>query len=132
MRIMALSALILLAAGSAHAQVSPTEQYVPIGKTSAEGVRQGRLSATVTPQTSVQPQSASPAAPAPTASFTMTTGGKQRTYVIGQRTRIYVDRSQSGEPNTLGTIDDLRRGRDVEAFVPDLASRVALWLKVRP
>ena len=126
MRVIALSVLTLLAAGAAHAQVSPTEQYVPIGKTPAEAVMQGEVVSVA-----AQPQSANTTAPASTA-FTMEAGGVERTYLIGPRTRIYVDRSQQGLSNELGSVSDLRTGRDVEAFVPDLSNRLALWVKVRP
>lgn len=129
MRAIGLSALILLAAsGTAYAQVSPTEQYVPIGKSPAENVMQGELALGVEPQL-VQPQSTSPNPPT---AFTMVTGGVERTYLIGPRTRIYIDRSREGAPSELGGVSDLQGGRLVEAFVPDLATRVALWIKVRP
>jgi hypothetical protein len=134
MRAIGLSALVFLAAsGAAYAQRSPTEQYVPIGQTPAENVMQGELVLGVQPQL-VQPQSASPqpASPNPATAFTMVTSGTERTYLIGPRTRIYVDRSQQGAPNELGSVADLRSGRLIEAFVPDLASRLALWVKVRP
>jgi hypothetical protein len=126
MRAIALSVAGLLAAGAASAQVSPTEQYVPIGKTTAENVMLGEVVSVA-----AQPSAANTTAPATTA-FTMETGGAERTYLIGPRTRIYVDRSQQGQTNQLGSIADLRSGRDVEAFVPDLSNRLALWVKVRP
>ena len=126
MRIIALSVLGLLAVGAANAQVSPTEQYVPIGKTSADTVMQGEVVSVA-----AQPSAANTTTPSTTA-FTMETGGVERTYLIGPRTRIYVDRSQQGQSNQLGSVADLRSGRDVEAFVPDLSSRLALWVKVRP
>jgi hypothetical protein len=126
MRVIALSVLALLGAGTAQAQVSPTEQYVPIGKTSAEGVMLGEVVSAA-----AQPSAATTSAPSTTA-FTMETGGVERTYLIGPRTRIYVDNSREGRTNQLGTVADLRTGRDVEAFVPDLSSRLALWVKVRP
>jgi len=113
------SALAIALSGAAQAQ-SPTEQYIPIGQTPAENIMKGELVA------SAQVQSAS----GPTA-FTMTTGGAERTYIVGPRTRIYVDRSEQGVTNLLGSLSDLRSGREVEAFVPDLASRVATWVKVR-
>ena len=129
MRAIGLSALVFLAAsGAAHAQRSPTEQFVPIGKTPAENVMQGELVLGVQPQL-VQPQADGPSPPT---AFTMMTGGTERTYLIGPRTRIYVDRSQQGIHNELGSVADLRSGRQIEAFVPDLASRLALWMKVRP
>jgi hypothetical protein len=126
MRVIALSVLALLGAGTAQAQVSPTEQYVPIGKTSAEGVMQGEVVSVA-----AQPSAATTSAPSTTA-FTMEIGSAERTYLIGPRTRIYVDNSREGQSNQLGTVTDLRTGRDVEAFVPDLSSRLALWVKVRP
>ena len=126
MRVIALSVVALLAAGAASAQVSPTEQYVPIGKTSAENVMLGEVVSVA-----AQPQSANTTAPSTTA-FTMEAGGAERTYLIGPRTRIYVDRSKEGQSSQLGSIADLRSGREVEAFVPDLSSRLALWVKVRP
>ena len=126
MRVIALSVLGLLAAGAASAQVSPTEQYVPIGKTSAEGVMQGEVVSVA-----AQPQGASTTAPSTTA-FTMAAGGVERTYLIGPRTRIYIDRSMQGQSSQLGNVADLHAGRDVEAFVPDLSSGLALWVKVRP
>jgi hypothetical protein len=129
MRSIALSVLVFLAAcGTAYAQVSPTEQFVPIGKTPAESVMQGEVVSGVQTQL-VQPQSVG--AP-PTTPFTMKTGGVDRVYLISPRTRIYVDSSQQGIHNELGDISDLRPGRTVEAFVPDLATRLALWIKVRP
>jgi hypothetical protein len=129
MRSIVLSLLVFLAAsGTAHAQVSPTEQFVPIGKTPAENVMQGELVSGVQTQL-VQPQSLG--AP-PTTPFTMKTGGIDRVYLIYPLTRIYVDRSLHGDHNELGSVADLRPGRTVEAFVPDLQSRLALWIKVRP
>jgi hypothetical protein len=126
MRAITLSALVLLAScGVAHAQGSPTEQYVPIGKTPAKTVMQGEL-VSVAPQ----PQSTSATAGATTA-FTMTTGGAERVYLIGPHTRIYLDRSSQGLTNQLGSVSDLRSGRYIEAFVPNLASGMALWVKVR-
>jgi hypothetical protein len=122
----ALSVLALLGAGAAQAQVSPTEQFVPIGKTAAENVMQGEMVSVA-----ARPQTANTASPAVTA-FTMETGGVERTYLIGPRTRIYVDLSQQGQTSQLGTVADLRSGRDVEAFVPDLRNGLALWVKVRP
>lgn len=128
MRSIALSALVFLAvSGTAYAQVSPTEQFVPIGKSPAESVMQGEL-VTGVPAQPVQPQSAGAAAPTP---FTMKTGGVDRVYLINSATRIYIDRSQQGVPSELGTVADLRPGRSVEAFVPDLGTRLALWVKVR-
>jgi hypothetical protein len=106
--------------------VSPTEQYVPIGKTSAEGVMLGEVVSVA-----AQPSAANTTAPSTTA-FTMETAGDERTYLIGPRTRIYVDRSREGQPSQLGSVADLRSGRDVEAYVPDLSNRLALWVKVRP
>jgi hypothetical protein len=126
MRAIALSALVILAAGAAYAQRSPTEQYVPIGKTPAENVMEGEVVSVA-----AQPQSVDTTAPSTTA-FTMETRGVERTYLIGPRTRIYIDLSQRGQSNQLGTVADLRTGRDVEAFVPNLADRMALWVKVRP
>lgn len=140
MRAIGLSAVVFLGliflglSSAANAQRSPTEQYVPIGQTPAENVMQGELALGVQPQL-IQPQLAIPAQPAspnPTTAFTMMTGGVERTYLIGPRTRIYVDRSQQGAPNEMGSVADLRGGRLIEAFVPDLASRMALWVKVRP
>jgi hypothetical protein len=126
MRAITLSTLVLLATGGiAHAQQSPTEQYVPIGETPAETVMQGELVSVL------QPQTAS-AGPSSTTTFTMVTGGAERTYLIGPRTRIYLDRSKQGLSNQMGGIVDLRAGRTAEAFVPDLASGMALWVKVRP
>ena len=61
----------------------------------------------------------------------MKTGGVDRVYLINSATRIYIDRSQQGVHSELGTVADLRPGRTVEAFVPDLGTRLALWVKVR-
>ncbi|HEX5007904.1 MAG TPA: hypothetical protein VFV70_12370 [Hyphomonadaceae bacterium] len=126
MRMIALSVLGLLVAGAASAQVSPTEQYVPIGKTTAENVMLGEVVSVA-----AQPSAVNTTAPSTTA-FTMETGGVERTYLIGPRTRIYVDLSRKGETSRLGGVADLREGRDVEAYVPDISSGVALWVKVRP
>jgi hypothetical protein len=126
MRVIALSILALLAAGAAHAQRSPTEQFVPIGGSPGTSVMQGEVVSVA-----AQPQSTNTTATSTTA-FTMKTGGVERTYLIGSRTRIYIDRSQEGLTNQLGSVADLRTGRDVEAFVPSLTDRMALWVKVRP
>ncbi|CAN0466695.1 unnamed protein product, partial [Phaeothamnion confervicola] len=124
MRSITLFALVFLAAsGAAYAQVSPTEQFVPIGQTPAESVMQGEVVSGVQTQF-VQPQSVG--AP-PTTPFTMKTGGIDRVYLINPMTRIYIDRSQQGDHSELGTVADLRPGRTVEAYVPDLGTRLALW-----
>lgn len=132
MRSISLSALVFLAvsgaaSGIACAQVSPTEQFVPIGKTPTENVMQGELVSGVQTQL-VQPQSTG--AP-PTTPFTMKTGGVERVYLISPLTRIYIDRSLQGDHSELGAVIDLRPGRTVEAYVPDLGTRLALWVKVR-
>jgi hypothetical protein len=128
MRVIALSILALLAAGAAHAQRSPTEQFVPIGGSPGTSVMQGEVVSVA-----AQPQSTNTTATSTsTTAFTMKTGGVERTYLIGSRTRIYIDRSQEGLTNQLGGVADLRTGRDVEAFVPNLSNRLALWVKVRP
>ena len=128
MRSIALSALVFLAVSrAAYAQISPTEQFVPIGRTPAESVMQGEV-VTGVPAQPVQPQAAGASDTTP---FTMKTGGVDRVYLIGPVTRIYIDRSRQGVHSELGAVADLQPGRTVEAFVPDLATRLALWVKVR-
>jgi hypothetical protein len=63
---------------------------------------------------------------------TIAADGAQATFVVGPRTRIYIDRSAQRQPNTLGTIADVRPDRIVEVRIADPATRVAEWVKVRP
>lgn len=115
-------ALVALAAfaGAASAQQA-TEQFIPIGQSPGAVTMQGELSAAV-----------APAAVGGETSFSMMgADAQQRSYAIGPRTRIYIDRSALGQPNTMGSAADLRAGRAIEVSVADPAARVALWIKVR-
>lgn len=111
----------LAIAGPASAQQA-TEQYIPIGQSPGEGTMVGEVSAAV-----------EPAAAGGATTFTMASeaGAPDASYVIGPHTRIYVDRSAQGLPNTLGAAEDVQPGRVVEVRIGDAQTRVAAWIKVR-
>lgn len=120
MRAISLAFAFWALAGAASAQQA-TEQFIPIGQSPGAVTMQGELSA-----------AAEPAAAGGETVVSMTaTGAQLRSYVIGPQTRIYIDRSALGQPNTIGGVDDLRAGRHAEVSVADSAARVALWIKVR-
>lgn len=122
MRAIAFSLLVMAAvAGSAAAQQA-TEQYIPIGQSPGGVTMQGQLSASV-----------EPAGAGGEATFTMAAaaGAPEVSYVLSPTTRIYIDNSARGQPNTMGAIADLQPGRTVEVRVSGTEARTALWIKVR-
>jgi hypothetical protein len=112
------AAIALAGAAAAH---PATEQYIPIGQSPGGTTVQGTAYATAEPATAGGP-----------ASVSVDVAGDYQNYVIGPRTRIYVDRSAQGQPSTLGTVEDLQAGRVVEVRLADAETRVAAWIKVRP
>jgi hypothetical protein len=106
--------------GAAYAHPA-TEQYIPIGQSPGGGTVQGRAGAVAEPST---------AAGAPT--VTVETAAAPQSFVIGSRTRVYVDRSAQGLPSTVGTLADVQPGRIIEVRIADPQSRYAEWIKVRP
>jgi hypothetical protein len=55
-----------------------------------------------------------------------------RTVQITGRTRIFVDRSPQKQPNYIGALADLQRGRKVEIKLGEgAASAIAEWIKVQ-
>lgn len=108
-------------AGAAWAQQA-TEQYIPIGQSPGALTMQGQVQAAT-----------APAATGGEGSISMTSeaapGGVS--YGIGPHTRIYIDHSAQGRPNTMGTLADVQPGRAIEVSIPNAETRVASWVKVR-
>jgi hypothetical protein len=118
--LMVLAALTATIAVVGAAGAHPaTEQFIPIGKSPGDGTVQGRAGAAVQPQaggTEVVP---------------VQTATAEQNIVVGPRTRVYIDRSAQGQPNTVGTLADVQPGRVIEARI-DPETRYANWVKVRP
>jgi hypothetical protein len=112
------ASLALVSAAAAH---PATEQYIPIGQSPGPGVVLG----TATPV--VEPASGGPPIVA-----VERAGAEVGAYVVTEHTRIYVDRSQQGLPNLVGTIEDVQPGRVIEVRIADPQTRAAEWIKVRP
>src|SRR5262245_33764493 len=88
-----LAGAVLIGAAYAH---PATEQYIPIGQSPGDGTVQGRAGAVAEP-------SAAGAAP----TVTVETATAPQSFVVGSRTRVYIDRSAQGLPNTVGTLADV-------------------------
>lgn len=110
----------LVTAGVAHAQRS-TEVYIPIGE--SPGVS-GVLSVIGTCS----------AVGAQRQTVTVRAGDRTWSTEIGEETKIYLDRSQLGLPNTYGTVGDLREDRVMEIKYPRgrrVSGTACEWIKVR-
>jgi hypothetical protein len=119
MRIAALSALAALALAGAASAHPATEQFIPIGESPGPGVVQGTAAPVAEPASGGAPVVAVESA-----------GDQIGAYVVTPQTRIYVDRSAEGQPNTVGTLNDVQPGRVIEVRVhPE--TRAAEWIKVR-
>jgi len=98
-----------------------TEQYIPIGQSpgvSGTASVIGRLQ-------SVNAEARTCAVTAPTGVLSVT---------VTERTKIWLDRSQSRQPNLPGTFADLRPGATVEVKPEDPQRGVggpAAWIKVQ-
>jgi hypothetical protein len=114
--IAAAASLALAGVAVAH---PATEQYIPIGASTAQTML-GTISAT--------PE---PAAVGGETALTMQSDQQVASYAVGPRTRIYVDRSSFGQASTLGGVADLQAGLVVEVCL-EPNSNVARWIKVRP
>ncbi|MBI1185884.1 MAG: hypothetical protein GC206_00840 [Alphaproteobacteria bacterium] len=108
-------------AGAAFAHPA-TEQFIPIGESPGANTVQGTAYETAAPAT---------ADGAAIVSVDVADAGYE-SYVVGPHTRIYIDRSEQGLANTVGTIEDVQAGRVVEVRIADPETRVAAWIKVRP
>lgn len=121
MRTILVAVLAAALSGVASAQQA-TEQYIPIGQSPGALTMQGQVQA-----------AAGPAAAGGEGSVSMTSeaapGGVS--YAIGPHTRIYIDHSAQGRPNTMGALADLQPGRAIEVSIPNAETRVASWIKVR-
>ena len=110
-------AALLLGAGAVGAQEA-TERFIPIGKSpglSGIGTTVGEIREVNTAQRRV------------------TVGNETRsaTVVVGEDTRIWLDRSASGQSSLAGGFPDLAVGRRAEVRpAPDGPG--AIWIKVRP
>ncbi len=106
----------LLAGGSVQAQQA-TERFIPIGRSpglSGTGTTIGEIRA-------VEP-----------GPRRVTVGGEggSVTVTVSEGTRIWVDRSPSGQPSLAGSFDDLAPGRLAEVH-PAPEGPGADWIKVR-
>ncbi len=110
-----------LLSSAASAQVA-SEQFIPIGQSPGALTMQGEVQA-----------AAAPAVAGGEGSVAMTSEAAPDgvSYLIGPRTRIYIDRSALGRPNTMGALADIQPGRAIEVSVPTADTRVASWIKVR-
>ncbi len=122
MRTFTLTLLAALALAGAAAAQQASEQYIPIGQSPGALTMRGEVTAT-----------AAPAAAGGEASISMTSEAAPAgvSYVLGPRTRIYIDRSALGRPSTMGAMADLQPGRSVEVSIANADTRVANWIKVR-
>ena len=121
MRTILVAVLAAALSGVASAQQA-TEQYIPIGQSPGALTMQGQVQS-----------AAAPGAAGGEGSISMTSeaapGGVS--YGIGPHTRIYIDHSAQGRPNTMGALADLQPGRAIEVSIPNAETRVASWIKVR-
>ncbi|MGI9382801.1 MAG: hypothetical protein ACR2PO_06580 [Methyloligellaceae bacterium] len=109
---------ISIAATSALGQKS-TEQFIPLGKSpGVSGVSSyiGRIEAV------------------DTGKRTITVAGDEgpRTIAITARTKIWVDLSKYKAANVIGTIEDCKAGRRIEAKMEGDQKQTAAWIKVVP
>jgi hypothetical protein len=119
MRMFLAAALVPLALAGAASAHPATEQFIPIGQSPGPGVVQGTAAPVAEPASGGAPVVAVESA-----------GDQIGAYVVTPQTRIYVDRSAEGLPNTVGTLEDVLPGRVVEVRVhPE--TRAAEWIKVR-
>jgi hypothetical protein len=112
----ALAALVTWGA-DAHGQQA-TERYIPLGQSPG-------ISGTQSDNGEIA------AVNARAGTFTVTGPDGPRTVKVTDRTRIWLDRSQQGATNTVGTVSDLQAGRRVEVRYVDASTRQnADWIKV--
>ena len=121
MRRACLTVLAFAALTGAAVAHPATEQFVPIGESPGPGVVQGRAEAVA------EPSGDGP----PLVSVENTAGEEVGVYVVTPQTRVYIDRSQEGLPNLVGTLDDVQPGRVIEVRIADPETRAAEWIKVR-
>lgn len=122
MRRISLVILALATVTGAAAAHPATEQFVPIGESPGPGVVQGRAEAV-----------AEPAADGPPIVSVETAQGEDvGAYIVTPQTRVYIDRSEQGLPNLVGSLEDIRPGRVIEVRIADFETRAAEWIKVRP
>lgn len=119
MRSLFIALALLSAAAPAHAHPA-TEQFIPIGRSPGVNVISGRAE--------TQGEIAASGATTPV----MIAGRSGPAFVIGPKTRIYIDRSIQKQPSTVGTAADIKPGSVVEARLADPNTRVAAWVKVWP
>ncbi len=118
--VVAAMALTDALAGAASAQQA-TEQYIPIGQSPGALTMQGQVQATT----------AATAGGDGSVSMTSEAAPGGVSYGIGPHTRIYIDHSGQGRPNTLGTLAEVQPGRAIEVSIPSAGTRIASWIKVR-
>ncbi len=123
MRTITLALVSAMAAAGAAAAQQATEQYIPIGQSPGARTMQGEISS------AVEPASASGQT---TIAMTSEAAPGGVSYVVGPRTRIYIDNSARGQPSTMGALADLQAGRHIEVAIADAEAGAALWIKVRP
>lgn len=120
MRTILVAVLAAALSGVASAQQA-TEQYIPIGQSPGALTMQGQVQAAAGPAAGGEGSVSMTSEAAP--------GGVS--YAIGPHTRIYIDHSAQGRPNTMGALADLQPGRAIEVSIPNAETRVASWIKVR-
>lgn len=95
-----------------------TELYIPIGQSpglSGKYAAAGRIE-----QVNYQKNTLS-----------MSSGSGSYTVKVSERTRYYLDRSKTGQPNRYGSFSDCKQGMMVEVrFEQDERNRPAEWIKL--
>ena len=120
MRVVLVSLFALAGATPAFAQ-RVTEQFIPIGQSPGALTMIGEvMSAPAPPNAEGQTSVAMTSSVAPNGVA----------YGIDSDTRIYIDRSEQGQPNTLGEVTDIQPGRTVEIAIAAPTDRTAEWVKV--
>ena len=121
MRVVLISLFALASATPALAQ-RVTEQFIPIGQSPGALTMVGEVMATPAPANATGQSSIA---------MTSSVAPNGVSYGIDADTRIYIDRSEQGEPNTLGKVADIQPGRTVEVAIAEPTDRTAEWIKVQ-
>lgn len=121
-----LTLLCLLTVAVARAQRA-TEVYIPIGRSPGVSSKISAIGTctAVEPREHVEPGECT---------VTVRADDKTWTTKVTAETKIFLDRSRLGQPNTYGTIDDLRAHRLMEIKYQDgqrVGGGACEWIKVQ-
>lgn len=99
----------------AHSQEA-TERFVPIGQSPGQSGRTTYIGA-------LQNVEAGRV-------ITVSSGGASHELKVTDQTAIWIDRSRNKQPNTKGSVADLRAGQRVEVKWDGLDRSRAVWIKI--